>query len=164
MSRKCWAYPSTLYSWRYKGDGPVGYRVGRHVPGTVGRPSRLGWNSTSTNASNRGAGKSFSSLLAARAARVLRPCRSQREGELSDEPHSKSEPIADTARAGSTLMVASETFTRKAEAERHLAAVEGAKLSRRVRQPRTRSQWANTLANGQRPDRTARPPRQELVT
>ena len=21
----------TLYSWRYKGDGPVGYRVGRHV-------------------------------------------------------------------------------------------------------------------------------------
>jgi excisionase family DNA binding protein len=21
----------TLYRWRYKGDGPVGYRVGRHV-------------------------------------------------------------------------------------------------------------------------------------
>jgi len=21
----------TFYSWRYKGDGPVGYRVGRHV-------------------------------------------------------------------------------------------------------------------------------------
>jgi hypothetical protein len=20
-----------LYRWRYKGDGPVGYRVGRHV-------------------------------------------------------------------------------------------------------------------------------------
>src|SRR5215207_9864173 len=22
---------NTLYRWRYKGDGPVGYRVGRHV-------------------------------------------------------------------------------------------------------------------------------------
>ena len=21
----------TLYSWRYRGEGPVGYRVGRHV-------------------------------------------------------------------------------------------------------------------------------------
>jgi predicted DNA-binding transcriptional regulator AlpA len=57
----------TLYRWRYKGDGPVGYRVGRHVRyrreavtcGTVVRPSRLGWNSTSINASKRCAGKSL---------------------------------------------------------------------------------------------------------
>jgi predicted DNA-binding transcriptional regulator AlpA len=35
----------TVYRWRYKGDGPVGYRVGRHVryrrglAGTAGRPA-----------------------------------------------------------------------------------------------------------------------------
>ena len=23
--------PKTLYAWRYKGEGPPGYRVGRHV-------------------------------------------------------------------------------------------------------------------------------------
>lgn len=23
--------PSTLYAWRYRGDGPSGYRIGRHV-------------------------------------------------------------------------------------------------------------------------------------
>ena len=44
----------TLYRWRYKGDGPVGYRVGRHVRYCRG-PSRLGWNSRSTNASKRAA-------------------------------------------------------------------------------------------------------------
>ncbi len=23
--------PATLYGWRYKGEGPRGYRIGRHV-------------------------------------------------------------------------------------------------------------------------------------
>ncbi len=33
----------TLYRWRHKGDGPVGYRVGRHVRYRR-EPSRLGWS------------------------------------------------------------------------------------------------------------------------
>jgi hypothetical protein len=40
----------TLYRWRYKGDGPVGYRVGRHVRYRR-EAARLGWNSRSTDAS-----------------------------------------------------------------------------------------------------------------
>ena len=40
----------TLYRWRYKGDGPVGYRVGRHVR-YAGKPSRPGWNSRPISAS-----------------------------------------------------------------------------------------------------------------
>jgi hypothetical protein len=45
--------------------------------------------------------------------------------------HIQSEPIAGTARAGLTLMVASGPGrSPEADAERHLAAVEGAKLSR----------------------------------
>ena len=30
----------TLYRWRYKGDGPVGYRVGRHVQ-YAAKPSKV---------------------------------------------------------------------------------------------------------------------------
>ena len=40
----------TLYRWRSKGDGPAGYRVGRHVR-IAGRPSRLGWSNEPTSAS-----------------------------------------------------------------------------------------------------------------
>jgi hypothetical protein len=49
----------TLYRWRYKGDGPVGYRVGRHlrVPargrrglaGTTGRPTLTSTQETPTS-------------------------------------------------------------------------------------------------------------------
>jgi predicted DNA-binding transcriptional regulator AlpA len=42
----------TLYRWRYKGDGPVGYRVGRHVR-YRGRPSKRGWSNRSISASTR---------------------------------------------------------------------------------------------------------------
>jgi hypothetical protein len=65
---ECWAYPSTPCTAggiRATAQSATEWAV---TYGTVGRPSRLGWNSTSTNASNRGAGKSFSSLLAARVA------------------------------------------------------------------------------------------------
>ena len=47
----------TLYRWRSKGDGPVGYRVGRHVRYRRG-PSRLGWSSRPMIASMPGADRS----------------------------------------------------------------------------------------------------------
>ena len=39
----------TLYRWRYKGQGPAGYRVGRHVRYRRERPSKLGWSSGLTS-------------------------------------------------------------------------------------------------------------------
>jgi hypothetical protein len=44
----------TLYRWRYRAtvQSATGWAV---TCGTVERPSRLGWNSRSTNASKRGA-------------------------------------------------------------------------------------------------------------
>jgi predicted DNA-binding transcriptional regulator AlpA len=38
----------TLYRWRYKGHGPAGYRVGRHVRYRE-RLSKLGWSSGLTS-------------------------------------------------------------------------------------------------------------------
>jgi Helix-turn-helix domain len=40
----------TLYRWRYMGDGPVGYRVGRYVRYRR-EASRPGWSSGPTSAS-----------------------------------------------------------------------------------------------------------------
>jgi Helix-turn-helix domain len=95
----------TLYRWRYKGDGPAATELAVTC-GTVGRPSRLGWNSTSTNASKRaqanrspsgrqgieprakpiGPGE-ISGLLAARVACLA--AHVDLSGRVSDEPHSK---------------------------------------------------------------------------
>ena len=47
----------TLYRWRYKGDGPVGYRVGRHVRYRR-KPSRHGWSSRPTSAASSRANES----------------------------------------------------------------------------------------------------------
>src|SRR5215217_9614352 len=53
MSRKCWAFPltpCTAGGTRATAQSATEWAV---TCGTVGRPSRLGWNSTSTNASKR---------------------------------------------------------------------------------------------------------------
>ena len=42
----------TLYRWRYKGDGTVGYRV--VTCGTAGRPSRPGWSNRPRSARTPG--------------------------------------------------------------------------------------------------------------
>jgi excisionase family DNA binding protein len=39
----------TLYRWRHNGDGPAGYRVGRHVRYRR-EASRLGWSCRRTSA------------------------------------------------------------------------------------------------------------------
>ena len=34
---------NTLYRWRVRGEGPTGYRVGRHVRASAARRSMPGW-------------------------------------------------------------------------------------------------------------------------
>jgi hypothetical protein len=40
----------TLYGWRHRGEGPAGYRIGRHVFDTAEQPSRPGSTLRSTSA------------------------------------------------------------------------------------------------------------------
>jgi excisionase family DNA binding protein len=40
----------TLYRWRHNGDGPAGYRVGRHVRYRREAVEGLGWSSRRTSA------------------------------------------------------------------------------------------------------------------
>jgi predicted DNA-binding transcriptional regulator AlpA len=95
----------TLYRWRYKGDGPVGYRVGRHV--RYRREAvEVGWRSRPTSASKPGARislrgprvigpranqrwKRSSSSSAAPVARFLRPSQLSAKGWVCNKPHSK---------------------------------------------------------------------------